>query len=439
MPDPIGSQVQFISQQAKATGLASLMKGGSLTGTVLSQQSGGKTIITFQGQNFQFMLKDLNLSSGQKVEARWSGGKIVLESYQPPSEGKQTENPGRNLATILANWGLKGSSSHTLAQALIGAGVPLNQDVLKELAALLPQMTPDQMSALTFLFSRGLPINPAIVSLISQLFSKRIKQDETLSKVISSLDDLDKEDDEPVIPSSRRRQLRDIRQQIEQFVLPLKQRNDEDFEEQLGEFFRNAMASPESLMQNQDSPTAKALGDAILRLLLLLMDIKPFMEGTRQEALFQTLLTAAQELHEHLSGRALQNMPPQTHDSNHPVYFQIPFNGDHGIQDLEVKFRPRGNNKRSGDLDLKLELTNLGPLLVSIHWNHPQIAVNIKVTQAPVSDFIEQAMDELRTVLQEKGFEPTTLGVTVGDVPESIRPINANTMTTSRSGFDMRV
>lgn len=448
MVDPIASQAQFISQQALSSGLTVLLKQGPQQGTALSQQPGGKMTFVFNGRTFSLDVQNANLKPGDTVLAKLVDSRLVLELLARSSESAAPQ-PGasapRSIATVLANMGLSGQNIQVLAQAFIQAGIPLDRTALKELAQILPQLSSEQVSTLTFLLSRGVAMNPAIVALLTNLFAPKPRISETTNNVLAKLKELDKklkEEDEdesdPVLNASQRRKLREAHEIVERMIPQPHRQTAADPEKELEEFLRAALATPEALIQQSLTGDIQSLGEAIVQLLAVLLELAPLFENSPHSQLFASLFLEVKQLHEILSSQALYNLPPQSSDGFYPVFIQIPISDNEKNRQFELRYTPKGKSKKSGNLDFLVDFSSLGKIHVAIQWEQPRISVSLVVTDPKVREFIQPLLDELNELLRQKGFQVQSLGVAVGEVPDTLKPENKENAA-ALNGLDIRV
>lgn len=450
MVDPIASQAQFITQQALSSGLSVLLRQGPQQGTVVSQQPGGKTTFVFNGRTFTLEAQSANLKPGDPVLAKLEEGRFVLEvmarSSDPAASPSSAAAP-RSIGTVLANMGLSGQNVQMLAQALIQAGIPLDRSALKELAQILPQLSGNQLTALTFVLSRGMPVNPAILAMVVQLFTLKPRIADTANSTLTKLKDLDKklskdEEDEsdPVLDASQRRKLREAHEAVERAIpRPRNDANSEDADpdKALENLLRSALASPEALIQKNGLGHIQSLGEAVVQLLTLLMELKPLFANSIYAQLFASLFQDVKTLHETLTAQALKNLPPQSGDGFTPIFIQIPIRSDEKNRQLELRYSPKGKNKKTGNLDFLVDLSNLGPIHIAIQWEHPRITISLTTSDPAARDFIQPLLDELNELLRQKGFLVQSLGVAVGEIPETLKPEEA-TAAGALNGVDIR-
>ena len=446
MVDPIASQAQIITQQALNSGLSALLKQGPQSGT-LAQSTGGKMALLIQGRTFTLDMQGANLKSGDAVLARLVDGKLVLEqqgrSADPTSAASTSAS--RSLGAVLANLGVSGSNSQILAQAFLQAGIPLDQTALKDLAQFLPQLSSGNVAALSFLFSRGIATSPPIVAMLTHMFSPKPEIAKTTNNVLAKLKSLEKKlDAEPddegdaILNASQRRRLREAHGAMQHNMLPMHDQTDPKQEKELEDFLRAALASPEALLLQNPGMDIKTFGEAIIQLLSLLLTLQPLFELSPHAAAFASLFQDVQTLHESLIAQAIHNLPPQSSESAYPVFVQIPYMDNDEERQLELRFTPKDKKKKNGAIDLRLDLSNLGPMHIAIQWDHPHISLNIVVTNPEIQQFIQSALDELKTTLQDNGFDIQSIGVNVGEVARTLKPIHDNQKTINARGLDIR-
>lgn len=434
-------------QQALSSGLAGLLQDGPLQGKVLSNLPSGKMTIALQSRTFALDAPGSNFRAGDAVTVRIVEGRLELElmgraaRLDSPSS---SEAPARSLGASLANMGLSGSNVQILAQALLQAGIPLDPAALRELAQVFPQLHSEQMTSLSFLFSRGLPFNPAIVSILAQLFMPRPRISETINRVIDRLNEigrkLDGDEDsgaDPVLDASQRRKLRDAQEALERSIFHLREQCDPQQEREFDEILAAALASPEALIQQHPSGAEISLGESVVHLFVLLMDLWPDIEPGAHAQLFAILMQDVQQLHETLAGQAIQNLPPQSGAEFHPIFVQIPINVDGQNHQLEIRYKPKGKKRKSGQLDFRIELSRLGAIHTAIQWDHPRISVTLTTADSSVQKFIQTALDELKDLLQNKGFQVQSIGAIVGEVPPQLNRREKEKMSTPES-LDLR-
>jgi hypothetical protein len=441
MPDPIASQFQMLTQQVQSKGLAQLLQNGPLSGRVLSQLANGKTNINFQGQNFTIDIKG-KMDPGQQIIARLVDGKIQLDIIPQKGDTNQTQGQARSITTLLANMGISSSNAQPIAQALIQAGIPLDQTVLNELIKILPQADANQAAALAFIFSRGIPINPSIASLISNLFAPKPKLSVSNEKIFSQFKSLEEEmdeEDDPVLSSDQRKKFRELRkdfeQQLSRFHHAAQNTDQEDIEEQI----RLALTSPEALIESSTSVNPKSYNEAIVRLLLFLLEIHPTLQISKHSESIQSLIHELTHVHESLSAQILQNQPPQGEHSNSPVYVQIPYMLEEQHFNIELLYQPNKHRpQESGSFDLTLELSNLGPMHINLLWDKPNLSISMTVTDPDIQDYLQGLTDQLSEGLTKQGFHIKNIGIKVGEIPKTLNPNIEQSSPTNLSGLDIR-
>ncbi|MFB3789179.1 MAG: flagellar hook-length control protein FliK [bacterium] len=440
MPDPIASHIRLAAQTALSTGLTALLKNGPVAGTVLSHQSGGKAVISLQGQAYLLNLKGSPLQPGQTVRARMSGNQVSLEVL-PSSKSPAPASSTDSLSSLLTNLGISGKSARALVRAFVQAGIPLDRQTLREMARLLPDVTESQVSTLSFLFSRGLPVSPSLVQWISQILAPKPRLGPQLGGVIARLHELLKvweEEGDCRMDLKPRETLREALSDLVRLLPSFQHQTREDLPQELEILFQNAAASPETLILRNPGMESRSLQEAVVRLLAHLLSLQPMMEKSPRADEFNELLTQVKVLHETFAQAAVQNLPPQSDPGACSVFLQIPFRDGESTRELEARYTPRQVNGRSGNLDLRLELTRLGPLLIAIQWDAPRISVAMVVTRPDIQRYLAPYLPELTERLRERGMQVLSAGIVAGEVPETLKGEEVPAGR-SLSGLDVRI
>jgi hypothetical protein len=420
-----------------------LLKAGPQTGTVLSTQSAGKAVVSFMGKPFPVETKGLNLQPGQQVLAQLVGDKLLLQVVQQQGQPQAGAEGARSLSAQLANLGLTQPQAQAVAQAFLKAGIPLEQTALKDLSTLLSSIQSNQSSALSMLLSRGLPVNPAILTYFFQVFAPKPKPSTNLTKLMNTLKkaekklDEDGEDDLPITPDDRR-QLKDRRRALEQEIPSLRQLARDQGGEELPKQFQNALASPEANLINRGNTGQEPLSASLVRLLSLLIKLEAALANTQHQALFQSLVQDTKDLHQQFIAQAVKNLPRQTGEPAPNLFVQIPYMEDGEIKDFEAHYQERSKDKKSGKLDLRFDLTNLGPIRASIQWEHPNISVTLTVTENNVENYLTEALGQLNEMLTQKGFHVVSLNVQTGDIPQSLAEEVEEEPSLPAKGLDLK-
>ncbi|MEW6238591.1 MAG: flagellar hook-length control protein FliK [Candidatus Omnitrophota bacterium] len=441
MPDAIRVQSPpTLTASAQSSGLANLLKAGSLMGTVLSQTE-DKTVVSFQGRPYPIDVKGLDMKPGQQVLARLVGDQIQLE-LRPEESQNSAASASRTLGSTLANMGLPQANAQFIAQALLAAGIPLDRAVLNELSQMLRNLTGDQISALSFLFSRGLPVSESLVSFIAHLFAQRRQPAQTADRLLTELqeleEELDKDDDEKSVPPDIRRKLSEFRHLMQSQMPSLRDSSSQKFQEALEEYLRSALKSPEAFIQNAGGEEVKSFGELAVRLLSLLLELQPLFETTKHGDAIHSLIEQAKTLHESLSVQALRNLPSQE-DGNAAFFFlQVPLRGDGETKNLELLYKPKGQDKKSASIEFRVEMSKLGPIHADMQWNRPKLTLHLTASQEKARQFLETALDELKEALIRKGFVIDGAFVKTGEIPDTLQPENPTAFPISSKGLDVR-
>ena len=432
MPDPVSHpQAQAIAQSAKASGLAKLLQGGPMKGQVLSSAS-GKAEVLIGGKQYTLPTKGQALRSGQQVLARLIGGQISLAPFS--SAAPQTDtSQGKAVASQLQQLGVQGANAQVIAQALLQAGVPLNKTVLMELAKMLPQIGGDQVASLVFLLSRGLPVNAAMTAWFTYILKPRPSMEKSFERLRGALKDfiggrelLDS------LPTELLDALDEIGEQLERRFANMQGQSSADFEKEIAEWFKRALSTLESRMQGGKGDP----DDVLLRLIRILQQLKPHIQDVELLERWQALHEAAREAHESITTQAVKNLTQQSAEA--PVFFgQVPVTVDGEKHTLEFRYR-RNANHEGGVLELRVELSALGPIYTHMIWRKPSLRVAVNVESEPVKLYLEQTLDELADALSTQGFQLDSLKINLGAIPDSLEPEDEAEADQFVSGLDMR-
>lgn len=410
-----------------------------MTGRVVSQNASGKTQIDFGGKIFTLNVKNASLEAGLQVTARLSADQIVLETIAGKRDsGARTEASQSGLQR--SNPGSFSQPAETIGRALIQAGIPFDRAVVDALIQVIPNAQTDQIGALIFLFSRGLPINASIAALIAHLFSPRPKLSEHTERVLSRLRSVESRlEHEPAVTDDQRDSIRRLRQRFEQLVQIESLAGPEDEEDTLEALLRGSLRSAESVIIEPQNQSSSSLNETVARLLLLLLEMQPSANQSRLADIFQRLLDDTTALHESLIRQLLQQVPPQGHDQAGDLFVQIPVHDRNGFKEIEFRYRPHPRKKGSGRFDVRLDLSAIGPICCSITWEEPALTVEMLAATAEIKEWIEQYLDELQSRLHARGFQRVAMKIVAGEVPKTLRPEEPNDSSRSWEGLDIRV
>ncbi|MDP8245706.1 MAG: flagellar hook-length control protein FliK [Candidatus Hinthialibacter antarcticus] len=433
MPDPVSHpQAQAIAHQAKASGLAKLLQSGPMKGQVLSSAKGQAEVL-IGGKQYTLSTKGQAFRAGQQVLARLVGGQVSLAPFSvsaPPADSSQSQA----LASQLQQLGVQGATAQVIAQALLQAGVPLNKSVLTELINILPQISADQMASLAFLLSRGMPVNAAMAAWFTYILKPRPSMEKSFERLRSAFKDFTG-DRELLgsLPTELLDALDEVGEQLERRFANMQGQSNADFEKEIAEWFKRALSTLESRLQGGKGDP----DDVLLRLIRLLQDLKPHIKDAELIERWQALHDAARDAHESLTAQAVRNIPQQSGEA--PVFFgQVPIQVDGDERTLEFRYR-REHDQDGGTLDLRIELSALGPLHTHMLWRKPSLRVAILVESDDVQQHLDAMLHQLADGLKNMGFKVDSLQVRVGDVPETLEPQPLQeTFYEVPSGLDMR-
>ena len=444
MADPVSSQQAVsIAQQAFASGLKTLLQTGAQQGRVLSTQPGGKAVISFGAKPFLIDVQGKPLQPGQEVTARLVGERILIQPQAAQADASlQSAGTGvKSLASVLSNLGISGANAQVIAQAFAQAGIPLDRTALKALTQALPNITEGDIAALTFLLARGLPLSDTIIAFLGRLLAPKGKLSETTEKTLNSLKKLedkleDQEEEDTILPLETRRRFGQFREELERRLLSFQNHSNEEFQEEIEDFLRSLLNSPEALLLKGGK---QSFGEWIVRLLTFLHEIAPLLEGTHHASLLSQLIDQTTQLHESLSGQALLNLPALEQDQGAVFYFQAPYRDGEDTRNLEIRYQPGDEEANTGSIDFLLEMTRLGPMKIALQWNKPNLSLSILTQEEAVADYLKTGSDELQKALQSLGFHVESIGVHTGMVPDSLAPKMDSISPQMITGFDIFV
>ncbi len=442
MPDAIPSHsLQLWVQGGFSKSLQTLLKGGAQQATVLNHSAGGKLTLILQGQTFTLETKGTGFKPGNQVMLRMSGERVIIQSRVRSSSHEAKTVSAKTLASTLTAMGVSSEQSQPLARAMIQAGMPLEPQVLKTLTDLLGKIFSEQTAGLTYLLSRGFVITPSLVSVLTRLFSNRQRPGEAthrlllgLSGLLSDLDELE----EPLIRPHHRDQLGDLLHQLHERIPTFSSSTNTPSEEEWAELIRSVLTTSEALLQKHGAEGKNSFAELHLRLLILLHELKPMVEGTAQEAKWRALLSQAQEAYEALASQSLRNQPLQDSFQT-PIYLQLPISLDDEQQTLELLYISKDSGNKSGNLDLRLDLSSLGPLFISIQWSQQSLTLSLVCESENVSNFLQDSVHMLESTLREKGFVVQAIHVHVDEIPTTLEPKNSPPPSFSQEGLDIRI
>ncbi len=433
MPDPISNpQAQAIAQSAKASGLANLLKGGPVKGQVISTTA-DKAEVLLNGKQFTLPTKGAPLKAGQQILARLVGGQVSLAPFSASAASQSALAQSQTIFSQLQQLGIQGGNAQVIAQALLQAGVPINKQIILELAKILPQIGSDQAASLAFLLSRGLPVNSAMAAWFTYILKPRPSIEKSFGRLRTALNDfINDKGLQDSIPNEMFDAIKEIGEQLDRRFSNMRGQSTEEFEKEVADWFKRALSTLESRMQGgQGDPD-----DVILRLIRLLQQLKPYISDAGLLERWQTVLEATKDAHESLTTQAVKNLPQQSAES--PVFFgQVPIKVDGEEQTLEFRYR-RNANHDGGALEVRVELSALGQVYTHMIWREPSLRVAVNVESEPIKHHVEQALEELADALAQQGFQLDSLKVNLGDIPDTLEPETKTEDFQTVSGLDMR-
>lgn len=442
MVDPVQqNQAQRLSQLAQRGGLQQLLSSGRpLEGQVMQSRPDGKVDVQFMGRTFTLDSQGLSLKQGQAVLARLLDGQILL---QPGSTGAAQSGTSPNLTSLgslLQQAGIQSPQAMLIAQAMIGAGIPFDKTVIRELATILPKVLPGELGALSFLMSRGLPITSNMAGWVSRLLANRSRLGNSIERISESLRDINSDslhdEENPDEIKQRIEEIESTHDNLRQQIRKQTPEGELD-EEGIEELIRSVLASPEALLrQGNDSP--QSTGEAVVRLLTLLLELREQVQSPSLLEKLEKAIGAVADFHEQLGAQVLRNLPPESGTTAPVISFQVPVEIQGETREFEFRYQPRNDKENAGTLDLRLELSNTGPMLISMQWDNPHLRIMIKVHTEEIVDVIEENTSELSRVLNQNGLQ-VIIHVTHGSMDDTILTNEDMLESIHTPGLDIRI
>jgi hypothetical protein len=316
------------------------------------------------------------LQAGQPVNVKLQNGQILIEpilTKPTPSPEASTET-SRTIATILSQLGVSSPQAQVAAQALIQSNIPLNTQVIQDLAQAFPQLNPESLQALVFLISRGLPISDSMLYWLTRMNARRENIGKLTHSVSKDLDELlqQMEEDDSSEMQKVIGNLGNFHDQLQREFLGFQQNSSDEIEDDLTNAVQNALVSAEAILSSS-AGNRTTLSETIVRLLSYLLQLQAQLESSPHQPLLQELTSKVEALQETLTAQSMQNIPTTDSVNEQAIFLSLPVWKDHEGEQLELLYKPAGKNKKAGALDIRIDLSNLGPLLLHFGWNHPQL------------------------------------------------------------------
>lgn len=435
-----------VTQSSLSGGLQQLLQSGSQRG-VVQNGSDGKAFVTIKG--FQLPLQtnqspgsnQANLQPGQQVTVRLQNGQILIEPVitKPASTPEQATESARTISTILSQLGVSSPQAQVVSHALLQSNIPLNTQVILDLAQAFPQLNPESMQALIFLISRRLPISDSMLYWMTRMNTRRENIGKLAQSVSNDMDELQHqlEDDGSDEIQQIRGNLGDFQDQLQREFLGFQQSERDDIEDDLSHSVKHALVSAESILSG-NSTESQNLSETIVRLLAYLLQLQGQLESSPQSLLLQELTAKVEALQEALSAQSMHNIPAVDSDDMQPVFLSLPLWKDHEGEQLELLYKPSGDNQNAGTMDLRVELSNLGALHLHLGWHHPQLNVGINTERKEVKEFLDDHVDDLKDGLSSIGFQVNQVNIHQTEIPSTLKP-EPNPLHAHLSGIDVKV
>ncbi len=442
MVDPLSSLIRTaVTQRSLSGGLQALLQSGAQRGQV-QQHNSGQLFVNIKGFQLPLSSTSGSLQAGQFVNIQLQGGQILIEPLlsQTASQSNFSAETARTISTILSQMGIQNPQAEVIAQAMLQSNIPLNRSVLQELVQIFPQLHPESMQALIFLISRRIPLSESMLFWVSRLFSRRENSGKLAQSITNDIGELQEQVGGLDIENVGQIQsgLGGFQQNLKQEFLPLEEESMDELDEDVKQALSKALVSAEAIFSG-GTRFDHHLAETVSRLLSFLMALQQQYEAMGKLPLFQELLAKVEALQETLAVQSLENLPE--HDTEHPPSFfvKMPIWKDHEADQLEIMFKRIDADQKSGSVDLRFELSKLGPLHARIGWQHPTINIVIHVEDLSIARYLNEHVDVLKKGLRQAGFQTGRIEASQHEVPSTLQPVGANSLHTNLSGIDLRV
>ncbi len=430
--------------------LSRIAEGRPVSGQVIADEGGGRATVLLGGRQFTLNLGTAQVSVGQSFTAQLIGGKLQIQfgnqSTSVPVESLIGQSTPRSLVSVLANLGAPtNAAAQAVAHSLLNSQIPLSAEAIRTLAALLPQLSATDVSTLSFLINKGMPISPSAIESVQRILDNRTKIGEKLAELDGGLGKLERQLDaiqDRVVAIQRRDELAERRRNLRQEYVVLEEDSEEDQDElaeKLEKSVRGQSTSAEATLFS--GAHGSRLGISLYDLYLYLLQLQQ-MQILGDEVPFSLLLQQVNELYESLAGQNLRNLPDEDPERPPTYFFQIPITLEGEDRTLELLYRQHSKNPEDGGvLSIRLDLSQFGPVKIDFNLREGMLSVTIVVSSAELKKQVEPEMDALKEALADAGFRVASVGVVHGIVPSTLREMAPqSTMPAHKPrGLDLRV
>ncbi len=431
--------------------LSRIAEGRPFSGQVIADEGEGRATVMLAGRQFTVNLGTAQVSVGQSFTAQLIGGKLQIQfgnqSTSVPVESLIGQSTPRSLVSVLANLGAPtNAAAQAVAHSLLNSQIPLSAEAIRTLAALLPQLSATDVSTLSFLINKGMPISPSIIESVQRVLDNRTKIGEKLDEMDEALGKLERQLDaiqDRVVAIQRRDELAERRRNLTQQFVNLRdgdsEKNRDDLAEKLEKSVRGQSTSPEAALLS--GAHGSRLGISLYDLYLYLLQLQQ-MQILGDEVPFSLLLQQVNNLYESLAGQNLRNLPDEDPESLPVYFFQIPVTLEGENRTLELLYRQHSKNREDGGvLSIRLDLSQFGPIRIDFNLREGMLSVTITVSSAELKKQVEPEMDTLKKALADAGFRVASVGVVHGIVPSTLRQIAPETTPPAHKprGLDLKV
>ncbi|HOE09870.1 MAG TPA: flagellar hook-length control protein FliK [bacterium] len=431
--------------------LSRIAEGRPISGQVIADEGGGRATVMLAGRQFTVNLGTAQVSVGQSFTAQLIGGKLQIQfgnqSASVPVESLIGQSTPRSLVSVLANLGAPANAAaQVVAHSLLNSQIPLSAEAIRTLAALLPQLSATDVSTLSFLINKGMPISASMIESVQRVLDNRTKIGEKLAELDEGLGKLERQLDaiqDRVVAIQRRDELAERRRNLRQEFVNLKdgdsEKDRDDLAEKLEKSVRGQSTSPEAVLLS--GAHGSRLGISLYDLYLYLLQLQQ-MQILGDEVPFSLLLQQVNNLYESLAGQNLHNLPDEDPECPPVYFFQIPVTLERENRTLELLYRQHSKNREDGGvLSVRLDLSQFGPIRIDFNLREGMLSVTITVSSAELKKQVEPEMDTLKKALADAGFRVASVGVVHGIVPSTLRQIAPETTAPAHKprGLDLKV
>lgn len=391
---------------------------GSLGGTLLQIQSGGRAIVDTPAGRFSLLLNG-TARPGQTLTFTIANNALQAQLGPAPADAPVLPalSSRPSLESALENLGIaRTESTLAIARALIRAGIPLNAGALQMLESVLGPLKAGDEDALAFLLSRGAPASKSIIAQLANA------QPGSLVRLIDALT-VSRESLLNLFPSGeKQRQFQEMliriigapvsvggdADVIGEHIERLLQNSGFDLEKVLVRFFgggKGPNATDGALLAGQNLKMDLLLLQQLLQEALLQDPNSP------QASRLRELLGLIDRALSSVESMQLSALPAPVRDTPHPVVLFLPIVVDEQTSTLMLAVDREGTG-RGGEgervrVTVQIDLTQLGPMRIILDVEARRLDVRLEVQDEETRGFVAAESDELTKRLDAAGYRVT--------------------------------